>query len=383
MVLVLALVTTAVTVGVRRAAHRGVPLDPGNPGREGAQAVASVLHQRGVGVTVVRGQDDLLGREAPGRDTTVVVTGTGQLSDQTARTMLDRVRGARRLVLVEPPGFLLRALHLPVDVSSADSPGPSVRAGCSVDGIRPSDTITTGGRLYEAQSQGATVGTAGFHSTARDDVTECFGQHGSALVVVAAQPHESRPEIAVLGTGLLLRNGDITQLDNAGVAVRLLARGERLEWYLPSALDISTGDTTPTSQVPAAVGPLAVLLLLGLLALMVWRGRRFGPLVAEPLPAVVKAIETTQSRGRLYRKARDTGRAGQALRARACRRLGGYLGLPPSATPAAVAAAVATAAARDPVAVAAVLAGPPAPDETALLTLAHDLSDLEKEVRRP
>jgi hypothetical protein len=104
--------------------------------------------------------------------------------------------------------------------------------------------------------------------------------------------------------------------------------------------------------------------------------------VSEPLPAVVKAIETTQSRGRLYRKARDTARAGQALRSRDCRRLGSYLGLPPAASPTAVASAVAAAAGRDPATIAALLAGPPVQTEEALLALAHDLSELEKEVRR-
>jgi hypothetical protein len=70
------------------------------------------------------------------------------------------------------------------------------------------------------------------------------------------------------------------------------------------------------------------------------------------------------------------------LRSRACRRLGSYLGLPQGAAAAAVAQAAAAATNRDPVVVAALLAGPPVPTEGALLTLAHDLSQLEKEVRR-
>jgi hypothetical protein len=97
---------------------------------------------------------------------------------------------------------------------------------------------------------------------------------------------------------------------------------------------------------------------------------------------VVKAIETTQSRGRLYRKARDTGRAAQALRDRTTKRLAAYLGLPPSSTGAAVAAAAAAAAHRDPQSVHSLLTGPAPTTEASLLTLANNLSDLEKEVRR-
>ena len=96
---------------------------------------------------------------------------------------------------------------------------------------------------------------------------------------------------------------------------------------------------------------------------------------------MVKAIETTQSRSRLYRKARDTGRAAQALRERSTRRLATYLGLPPASSGAAVAAAAASAAHRDPQAAHALLTGPAPSTEAALLTLANDLSDLEKEVR--
>ncbi len=58
---------------------------------------------------------------------------------------------------------------------------------------------------------------------------------------------------------------------------------------------------------------------------MLWRGRRLGPLATEPLPVVVKAIETTRSRGRLYRKSGDRAHAADALRsatrARAATRL--------------------------------------------------------------
>ena len=46
---------------------------------------------------------------------------------------------------------------------------------------------------------------------------------------------------------------------------------------------------------------------------MLWRGRRLGPLVVEPLPVVVKAVESTQGRGRLYRRVRDRAHAAGIL----------------------------------------------------------------------
>ena len=50
--------------------------------------------------------------------------------------------------------------------------------------------------------------------------------------------------------------------------------------------------------------------------------------MTEPLPVVVKAIETTQSRGRLYRKVRDRSHAAGALRAAARSRAAERLRLP-------------------------------------------------------
>jgi hypothetical protein len=364
--IVVALVVGSVWMALSNAAYRGVPLDPGNPGGEGGQALARVLDDHGVAVTVVRDQRALLDTPAPRTGTTVVVTGTDVLSAQNARTMLNRVRGAHRLVLVEPSRFLLSALGLAVDSANRLSPADAVPANCTWPGLSPSDSITPGGLTYTAHSPGAVT---------------CFGFDNAAqLVALPADP--GSPEVIVLGDGQIMRNSQIGRLDNAGVAVRLLGQGSRLVWYVPSPLDIATTDTTVTSEVPRAVGPLVLLALLGLVALMVWRGRRFGPLVNEPLPVVVKAIETTESRGRLYRKARDTDRAAQALRARAARRLGGYLGLPPGTAPETVARAAAAAAQRDEAGTITTLAGAPIQSEAALLTLAQDLTELEKEVRR-
>ncbi|MEO5982947.1 MAG: DUF4350 domain-containing protein [Pedococcus sp.] len=365
LVVVLVLVAAAVVVGIRRNAHQGQALDPQNPGREGAQALASVLRDRGVDVAVARGQGDLLGSSV-GAGTTVLVTETRELSDETAATMLEHVAGADRLVLVAPDRFLLTSLALPVDTGGQPSVPETVTAGCTFDGLSPGDRVVPGPRTYVVTESGPTT---------------CFA-HDQSFELVAVPATGDQPEVVVLGNSDLLANSKITQLDHAGVALRMLGGGDRVVWYLPSSLDIGNQDTTATSEVPRALGPLVFLAVFGLLALMLWRGRRFGPLVTEPLPAVVKAIETTQSRGRLYRKARDTERAGTVLRARTAKRLAGYLGLPTGAAPTAIAQAAASATHRDPRDVDTLFTAPPPTTEAALVALANDLTDLEKEVRR-
>ena len=365
-VLVLLLVV-AVAVGLSRRGGNDAELDPRNPKANGAQAVARVLEQRGVKVDIARGQSALERTDPIDSSTTVIVTGTEALSDETAAAMWEDVRNARRLVLVEPGRFLLQSLDLDIAPAGGSAPTRSLRAGCVLAGLTASDTVTAGGTAYT--------------STARD-ATPCFTFEGDSELVSVPAGYGT-PEVVVLGNGEVLSNGEVTRYDNAGVSLRLLGQGDRVVWYVPSMLDISSRDTTPSSELPRALGPLAFLALFAVLALMLWRGRRFGPLVTEPLPAVVKAVETTQSRGRLYRRARDTGRAGTVLRAAATRRLASWLGLPVGATTEAVARATAAASGRPLPEVLALLAGPPPADEDAMVALADDLSTLEKEVHRP
>ena len=62
---------------------------------------------------------------------------------------------------------------------------------------------------------------------------------------------------------------------------------------------------------------------------MLWRGRRLGPLAAEPLPVVVRSAETAEGRARLYQDGRSLDRAAATLRAAALTRLSARLRLGP------------------------------------------------------
>ncbi len=118
-------------------------------------------------------------------------------------------------------------------------------------------------------------------------------------------------------------------------------------------------------------------------ALLLWRARRLGPLVTEPLPVTVKAIETTRSRGRLYRKSGDRPHAARALRRAARSALAERLHLPSTVPLDALVRDVARRTGRPVEQVAALLhpdAAEPATDHD-LITLANDLAALEREVR--
>ena len=111
-----------------------------------------------------------------------------------------------------------------------------------------------------------------------------------------------------------------------------------------------------------------------------WKARRLGPLVAENLPVVVRASETVEGRGRLYRSRRARDRAAAALRTATLQRLAPRLGLSSQATPSAVVGAVVARTGGDPVTVHHTLFGPPPSTDTDLVDLAHALDDIERQV---
>lgn len=119
----------------------------------------------------------------------------------------------------------------------------------------------------------------------------------------------------------------------------------------------------------------AMLALLAVAALItaLWRARRLGPPVVEPLPVTVRAHETVLGRGRLYRRARNAAHSAEILRTAARRQLARRLRLAPDAD---LAAAVAAHLGTDAREVRRVLYDGEVPDDRALVQVARALHDL-------
>ena len=360
-------VLSVLTVG---SAGTGGDLDPDNPRGNGAQALARVLAGHDVEVTVVR-RAAQLERTRVDADTTVVVTSTGELGRATARDLDAHTAGAGAVVLASPAPTVIRTLRLPLTVERTGG-GDRTQARCD-DALLGDLAVDTGP-------------SAGYGSRGGAPVTGCFAASGAApgsTVSLVARVDRGVATYAVGATDLLT-NARVTQADNAAVALRLLGQHDRLVWYVPDRRDVAAGDAgSVRAQLPSGLVPALWLAAAAVVATMLWRGRRLGPLVVEPLPVVVKAVESTQGRGRLYRRVRDRAHAAGILRAATTRRLAAHLRLPPGTSTGAVVGPVARAAGRDPSTVADLLITRPVPDDTALTRLADDLAALEKEVHRP
>lgn len=362
-VAVLATVTVLSLLAVRSAGP-GDALDPENPGPDGARAVARVVAAQGVQLTVVRRAAELQ-RTAVDADTTLVVTSSDHLGRSTARQVRERAAGAGTLVLAAPVATLRRTLDLPLTVDEA-RPAERSRADCT-DGLLGGLTVS--------------VGDSPGYRSEDPRVTTCFPGAGDEPTGLVARIDGGTPTYAVGGTDLLT-NDRVTEADNAAAALRLLGGHDRLVWYVPDVRDVPAGDAGPVArQLPRGLFPALWLLLAAVLATMVWRGRRLGPLVVEPLPVAVKAVESTQGRGRLYHRVRDRSHAAEVLRAAVRRRLVTRLGLPAGTGTDGLVHPVAAATGIDPATVLDLLGTRPVADDRALSRLATDLTALEREVR--
>jgi hypothetical protein len=342
----------AVVVLLGGGARTGTPLDPDNPGPAGAQALARVLDEQGVEVTVARDAEALEANEVA--DSTVFVTSTELLGESTTDRLLAHTRGAT-LVLVDAGPGLVDAIGTFEAPSRATRDG-GWEAGCS-------DPLFTDLRV-EVDRALAYPGDG------------CFPGEDGSLVVESG-------DVTLFGVSEALTNDQILRADNAAAAVRLLGQHDRLVWYVPTIDDLPAGDgVSLETLLPRWIGPGLWLGALAVIALVVWRARRLGPLATEPMPVVVKAIETTQARGRLYRKARDRPHAAEALRQASRTRAATRLGLSGPADPLLV-SEVARHTGRDPGEVAALLepGTPPVTDQD-LIKLARGLAELDREVRR-
>ncbi|MCU1432586.1 MAG: hypothetical protein JWP95_1691 [Actinotalea sp.] len=341
------------------------PLAPDNPAEGGARALAEILTERGVTVHLVERSADALALAED--DTTLLVVNTFLLTDD----QVDDLEATEAdLVLAQPESWHLGLLSdEKMDTGSSFGEPTTAEAACEDPDARAAEEIVSNGFGLRADDERVTV---------------CFPadpvdtRAGAYLVL-----QDGSRTVTAFDDASLMSNERLDEDGNAALMLRTLGEHDTLVWYIPSFTD--TGEPTEAgtgSLLPSWTGPLAVQLLVTVLALALWRGRALGRIVSEPLPVTVRAAETTLGRGRLYRRSRSRGHAAAALRAGMARRAAARIGLPRTAGATDVIDALARATGRSSQQVADLLYGPPPTDDAALLQLARQLDELESEVHR-
>jgi hypothetical protein len=187
--------------------------------------------------------------------------------------------------------------------------------------------------------------------------------------------------MTLLGSPDLFTNTRLDKRGNAALALGLLGADSTVQWLLPRpgarAVD---SEKSLNDLVPSALKLAVLQLLVAVFFLALWRARRLGAVVTEPLPVVVRAAEAVEGRSRLYRASRSRATAAEALRAGARDRLARRLGLGPETSRPAMVAAVVAHTGGDAAAVDALLYGAAPTGDNALVELADDLDVLILEV---
>jgi len=350
---------TAILLGVVASQNRRGFLDPAGVDPSGARAVVRLLEAEGISVEDVRTLDEATGAAGPG--TTVIVTIPDLVLPEQARRL---TRTGADIVLVAPSDA----------VSAYDG-------DLGVDSRGAAEVIGPECDLEEATRAGdALVG--GISYDAPGSAQSCYPDGGAGSLVVTTPSGDAR--LVVLGNADPVTNQHLDEDGNASLVLGLLGRHPRLVWYRPTLEAGPGGAGVPiTDLLPDWVVPAAWQLGIAVALAAVWRARRLGPIVTEPLPVVVRGAETTEGRARLYRRGRARDHAAATLRGATLARLRGRLGLPPDAGPAVVSDVAAARTSRQPSEVAAILAGPAPADDAALVRLADMLDSLEQEVLTP
>lgn len=366
-VIAMLVIATAV-LGVLVQGGRGAgALDPRSAAPSGSMALAELLRDQGVRVDVAD-TADAARRLARPHSTLLIADG-----EHVGPAQLDILAGTGRAVVVigalDP---VLTHYAVGTEIADDDVPRQALDPACPLPAAVAAGRARVGGLAYQSsETPGVTT-------------TLCYASAGRASLVHRAGGNQT---VVLLGSGDAFTNQHLGREGNAALAMNLLGSNEQLVWYLPTIGELltSTGEEEQKSlwQLIPGGWKWAVLQLsfaAGLFAL--WRARRLGPVVTEPLPVVVRAAEAVEGRARLYRRVGATDRAADALRAAARDRIVPMLGLAEASDPHAVVAAAANRTGRGVPDVGALLYGAAPANDAALVKLADDLDSLTREVRR-
>ncbi|MYZ06387.1 DUF4350 domain-containing protein [Streptomyces sp. SID2999] len=370
-VAVVLLLAGAVAIAVIRSQTKHGDLDPRSADPRGSRAVAELLADRGVTTRVVTTLD--AARGAAGPNTTLLVAVPDLLSHR-QQSLLAKATASSggRTVLVAPGDWSTGRLAPGVTASPVTTLKTTLDPGCTLPEARRAGSAETGGIRYRTTVDGA---DACYPSERRATLLRLPAASGTGDTVLLGAPD-------------ILLNNRLDKQGNASLALQLLGSRPHLVWYLPSLTDSSATDTGRKSLfdlLPSGWLWGTLQLFVAAVLAAFWRSRRFGPLVPERLPVVIRASETTEGRARLYRKADARDRASAALRSTARTRLAPLVGVPAAQahTPEALLPALsARLPDRGEQALHSLLFGTPPRDDAGLIALTDRLDALEREVRR-
>lgn len=381
MVTVVALfVILVVTLLVTQRPADYTPMSTDNSTPTGTRAVAQILRDQGVDVRQASTMADA--RIQDPSKTTLAVVSSSALAHYQIEALAEYPGD---LVLIDPSQQLLNLVAPDLSVELSLNSEPTTAQCENIDAQAAQSIRVHGSGLV---GQPGASGELCFPNNA--------GQYGYGVV-----EHNDR-RVVLIPAWETVTNAHLDSEGHAALALRALGHHPTLVWTIGDMFDPSTitwsdpegsdgtdGVVPPTEVeanpdfLPPGTGSAFYVLGITVLLAALWRARRFGPLVREPLPVVVRASEATRGRARLYRRARASGRATAALRGAAALRIARRLGVPRVADRDALIDAISRATDRSPADIDRIIYGPPPTDDVSMMAIIGELDTLESEVHQP
>lgn len=329
----------------------GRPLSPSSTSPDGTRAAAQILQDHGIAVQEVNPVEAV---PLAGPDTTLVIDEAAYFDEDTRRSLIDS-----RATIIVLEGAWFEDWGLSGSLRNINT--SRLRAECDDPDAQAASAIGPVGKVFEPD----------------DPIEGCFPA-GDAYVWVELPDN---PQISFLADSSVLTNEFLDMQGNAAFTLRKLGSQPRLYWLSGSGIDMGGRDNTGIwAGVPSWFFPLATALTMSLGWWALYRGRRFGKLVAEPLPVVVPASEVNEGRSILYQRGRNFNHAARALRAGTISRLARGRGLSDDAHPDSVITSLARASGYPPSAVADLLYNRPITGDSDLVALATELDRFERDI---
>ncbi|MCM3907124.1 DUF4350 domain-containing protein [Trueperella bernardiae] len=332
--------------------QQGEPYSPTSTASTGTRALAQILKNHGVDVSEV---SPLEAMDSADTDTTLVIDPSFYAPTEVTE---DLVNSRATIVVL---GDSSSMYDFGFEGYTESFPPIPVAAKCQDPDAQ--------------EARGISPLSLAFRPDRERDVTGCFPQLGGYGWVQLT----SNPKISLILDPTFLTNEYLADHGNAAFAMRKLGTQPKVLWVSGDYWESEMRTTPQWAGLPTWFYPLLVGLVLTALWWAFYRGRRFGKLVAEPMPVVVPASEADAGRGQLYHRGRATEHAARALRAGTISRVARGR-LSPASPREVVVDVLARVSGRDPSAIDALFYSFPITSDADLSRLADQLDEFEREI---
>jgi hypothetical protein len=307
------------------------------------------------------GAEVTLSPDGPTAATDVTLVLDDRLTESTRDDIVEWVDEGGTLVVTDPASFLSAPLAEETGGLGELLTGDLGRGECDITALAGVEEIDApGAALYAVPPEGGS----------------CFGDEESAFIVSGSTGNGT---FVSIGSPTVFLNDSLADRDHAVLAGALLVPEPGTRVTIVEKPPPGEGDDTLGDLVSDGVRAALVQLALAFLLYALYRARRLGRPVPEPLPVQIAGSELVVAVGELIQQSGDPGRAATVLQEDTRRTLARRLGLPVNADPGLVADVVASRVGPDRDHILALLTVTDVADESALVALAHALDALRQE----